>query len=78
MRNTNLLSEEWHNSGWPSISQTAGCSASPSMVNYGGNVLEEPLVWTVTDPVYIWVIGARKIRPALKYDGANPDGLYGV
>lgn len=48
------------------------------MVNHGGNVLEEPLVWTVTDPVYVRVVGARKIRPAFGDDGADPDGLYSV
>lgn len=78
VRENNLLPEEWHNSGWPSISQAARCSPSPSMVNHGGNVLEEPLVWTVTDPVYVRVVGARKIRPAFGDDGADPDGLYSV
>lgn len=73
----NLLSKERDDRGGPSIEQTAGGSTGTAMMDHGGNVLEEPLVRTVSEVKNV-PLGVRangippQITPALGNNRSHP------
>lgn len=50
-----VLAEERYDGRWSSVPETAGCSSGSAMVHYGGDVLEEPVVWTVANEEDVFI-----------------------
>lgn len=73
-----LLSKEGDNSRGLPITQSAGRRTSSPMMHHSGDVLEEPFVGTVPDPVDVVVARGREVRPALGDDGARTGLMDGL
>lgn len=48
------------------------------MVNHGGNMLEKPLVGAVSYPVYVLILRAHEVGPAIGDDGAGASNVDSI
>lgn len=71
-----ILSEEGDDGCGTSVQETAGCGSCSSVVNNTSHVLEQPLVWAVSDKEDIFVFFSVHVTPALGDDSTCSTLLY--